>query len=225
MDKQHLEWRSVGVPQALQKALIYVENWLDKTHQASLFECLQKSIDWRQDEIQIMGRQVLIPRLQAWYGEPGISYTYSGLRMTAKPWTAELKWIRDKLALDTGIEFNAVLLNRYRNGQDSMGWHADNEPELGPDPSIASISLGGTRRFLMKPKKNNAGSIIRLQLAGGSLLVMHSPIQKEWVHSLPKTKKPVSERLNLTFRRVFPCPKTTLSLKHTLSKNLANLSC
>jgi alkylated DNA repair dioxygenase AlkB len=161
-----------------------------------LFEQLQRTIDWRQEIATVMGRRVPIPRLTAWHGQAG--YVYSGIRMAPAPWTPpllELKAIAEALA---GQPFNSVLLNLYRDGRDSLSWHADNEPGLGSNPVIASISLGAERRFQLKHRRT--GERLSLELPNGSCLIMAGATQHYWLHQLPKTAQPVGPRINLTFR-------------------------
>ena len=140
------------------------------------------------------------PRLTAWASDPGVNYKYSGLRLTPTSWHPELEVLRDELAAEHGIRFNSILVNAYRTGQDSMGWHADNEPELGPRPVIASISLGAERRFLIR--QGSSGPSKSMDLEHGSRLMMQEDSQHVWQHSVPKTKRPVGLRINLTFRKI-----------------------
>lgn len=165
-----------------------------------LFDTLKKEIAWQEKKIKIFGKEVMQPRLVAWYGDEGIAYTYLGLTQYAKPWTEELATIRIKVQTLTGQFFNSVLLNLYRNGQDSMGWHSDNERELGENPIIASISLGGNRKFRFRNNKNKAITY-SLDLGGNSLLLMEENTQIYWQHALPKTKY-AEARINLTFRNI-----------------------
>ncbi len=167
------------------------------------YSVLQQGLAWRQDRIQVHGRQVNIPRLQAWYGEPHCRYTYSGLTMQPIPMPAPLMALKSIAEQITGSFFNAVLCNLYRDGQDSVGWHADNEPELGKNPVIASYSFGAERRFLIKPKKGKQPAQA-LKLCDNSLLVMGGEMQHHWNHQLPKTKQSVGPRINLTFRFIHP---------------------
>jgi alkylated DNA repair dioxygenase AlkB len=165
-----------------------------------LFAELHAGIAWRQEIATLMGRRIRVPRLTAWHGARG--YVYSGIRMTPAPWTPpllELKALAERLA---GELFNSVLLNLYRDGRDSVSWHADNEPGLGRDPVIASLSLGAVRRFQLKHRRN--GARIALDLPHGSCLVMAGATQHHWRHQLPKTAQPVGPRINLTFRRMLP---------------------
>ena len=169
----------------------------------SLFEALRRSIAWSQEEIIVFGQPRLVPRLVAWHGDPGTGYTYSGTFHEPRPWTAELATLRRKVESLTGHTFNSVLLNQYRDGRDGMGWHADDEPELGTHPVIASVSLGATRRFRMRHRRN-AVEPLTLPLTHGSLLLMAGATQHHWVHAVPKTATPVGARINLTFRTVRP---------------------
>jgi alkylated DNA repair dioxygenase AlkB len=166
-----------------------------------LFDSLRTAIHWRQEEIVIFGQRRPVPRLVAWHGDPGASYRYSGTDHHPEPWTLALECARARVRELSGVEFNAVLLNLYRDGRDGMGWHADDEPELGRDPVIASVSLGAPRRFCLRHRRRKDLKL-DLELPHGSLLVMAGPLQHHWVHALPKTRRPVGERINLTFRRV-----------------------
>jgi alkylated DNA repair dioxygenase AlkB len=166
-----------------------------------LFRKLREEIAWRQEEVLIFGHRHPVPRLVAWHGDPGARYTYSGTRHEPLPWTATLERIRGHVQALIGCEFNAVLLNLYRDGRDGMGWHADDEAELGPNPVIASVSLGAARRFCLRHRRQRALRV-DLSLPHGSLLLMAGATQQHWVHSVPKTAAPVGERINLTFRRV-----------------------
>ena len=163
-----------------------------------LLDDLMKVTDWRQEVATLMGRRVPIPRLTAWHGQAG--YVYSGIRMAPAPWNPpllELKALAEALA---GQPFDSVLLNLYRDGRDSVSWHADNEPGLGRDPVIASISLGATRCFQLKHRRR--GERVSIDLPHGSCLVMAGATQHHWLHQLPKTARPIGPRLNLTFRRM-----------------------
>lgn len=164
---------------------------------------LRRTLAWQQKPIMIFGREVMQPRLTAWYGDPECSYVYSGKRNEPLAWTPLLRELRDAVETVTGARFNSVLANCYRNGQDSMGWHSDDEPELGPDPIIASLSLGATRRFCLQHRKRKA-SKLELALQDGDLLLMAGGCQAHYRHALPKTAKPIGERLNFTFRWIHP---------------------
>lgn len=171
----------------------------------ALLRALLSGIAWRQDEITIVGKKVLIPRMQAWYADPGLTYTYSGLRLEPTTWSGPVAIIRDKVEALTGIRLNSVLLNWYRDGRDSNGWHSDDEPELGKNPIIASLSLGDTRKFALKHKRHPEMKH-GLELKHNTLLLMSGAMQHHWRHCLPKTTKPVGDRINLTFRQIKPPP-------------------
>lgn len=181
--------------------LRYAPHWLAAPEAAALLATLRATLNWQQQPIRMFGRWVLQPRLTAWYGDTGAGYTYSGLHHAPLPWTTELLALRQRLIAETGFAFNSVLCNCYRNGTDSMGWHSDDEPELGNNPTIASVSLGGPRRFLLR-RKTDHRSRHELVLESGSLLLMHGTTQHQWQHSLPRTARPVAERINLTFRQI-----------------------
>jgi alkylated DNA repair dioxygenase AlkB len=165
-------------------------------------------IDWQQRSITLFGKQIPQPRLVAWYGDPGASYTYSGLTWEPLAWTEALRSLKSQVETAAGsmlgrrVEFNSVLLNLYRDGQDSMGWHSDDEPELERNPEIASVSLGATRRFALQHKRRKALKH-RLDLTHGSLLVMAGETQHHWRHQVAKTTKVLEPRINLTFRYVW----------------------
>ncbi len=183
--------------------LLYWPAWLDRPAADTAFEVLRDEIAWERRSIRLMGKEILQPRLVAWHGDE--PYTYSGLTLAPQPWTPLLATLRDRAAADAGARFNTVLLNLYRDGRDSMGMHQDDEEELGTDPVIASVSLGATRRFVLRHAKKK-GIGIDLALAHGSLLVMAGRTQHVYRHGLPKTTAPVGPRINLTFRHVrAPC--------------------
>lgn len=164
----------------------------------ALFLELRREVDWREEHVLIFGERRLVPRLVAWHGDPGTSYVYSGTAHEPRPWTAELLEVRRVVEASTGHHYNSVLLNLYRDGSDGMGWHADDEPELGRNPAIASVSFGATRRFRLRHRKHK--SVTTLDLGHGSLLSMAGATQHHYVHSVAKTARPVGERINLTFR-------------------------
>ncbi|MGH8265473.1 MAG: alpha-ketoglutarate-dependent dioxygenase AlkB family protein, partial [Steroidobacteraceae bacterium] len=166
-----------------------------------LFATLRHSLTWQSEEVVIFGERRRVPRLVAWYGEPEAVYTYSGVKHVPQPFTAELAAIRARIEALSGAQFNSALANLYRNGRDGMGWHADNEAELGRNPVIASVSLGATRRFTLRHRRRKALTQA-LDLEPGSLLVMEGETQHHWLHALPKTTRLVGERINLTYRDV-----------------------
>jgi alkylated DNA repair dioxygenase AlkB len=179
--------------------------WMPAVEADALFEALRVDIPWTRHRLRIFGREVEAPRLSCWIGDPGAMYRYSGTRFTPEPWPAALAPARDAVSEAAGIRFNSVLANLYRDGQDAMGWHSDDERELGPEPVIASLSLGATRRFVLKARVADAeGRFARhvLELAHGSLLVMRGDTQTRFRHALPRTARPVGPRINLTFRQI-----------------------
>ena len=176
--------------------------WLAPAAAAEWLARIVAETDWRQERIRTPGGWVDQPRLTAWQGDPGAVYIYSGIRNVPQPWTPAVAELRDAIAALCGVHFNSVLLNRYRGGADSMGWHADHEPEIGPHPVIASLSLGATRRFDLR---HNATGVMRsFPLSSGSLLVMRGKTQAQWRHRVPKEPAVSGERVNLTFRVVMP---------------------
>lgn len=180
--------------------LEYWPQWLNNIEADELFAILLAETPWQQDYLNMAGKRIAVPRLQAWYGDPQANYQYSGLTLTPTPWTETLNKIKNKLNQLTNNNFNALLINLYRDQQDSVAWHADDEAELGINPLIASVSLGETRTFNMKPKKTGSG--FKLALDNGSLLVMQGQTQHHWLHSIAKTKQPCGPRINLTFRKI-----------------------
>jgi alkylated DNA repair dioxygenase AlkB len=164
---------------------------------------LRQRIGWQQEEVVIFGARRPVPRLVAWHGDSSAHYTYSGAAHVPRPWTPSLLVIRDRVQDLTGVRFNAVLLNLYRDGRDGMGWHADDEPELGPAPVIASVSLGAARRFCLRHRRRKELKL-DLSLGHGSLLLMAGSTQRHWVHAVPKTARPAGALINLPFRRVEP---------------------
>ncbi len=166
-----------------------------------LLASLRTGMDWRAEEVLVFGERRRVPRLVAWHGDPGAVYTYSRTRHEPQPWTTALGDIRHAVEHLCGRRFNSVLLNRYRDGRDGMGWHADDEPELGTDPAIASVSLGAPRRFRLRHRRRSDATAT-LELPHGSLLLMAGPTQRHYLHALPKTARHVGERVNLTFRQI-----------------------
>ena len=162
---------------------------------------LRDTTAWRRETITLYGKTIDVPRLTAWYGDEGTSYIYSGIRNEPLPWTPVLGEIKRAVEPPARVVFNSVLLNRYRTGQDSVSWHADDEPEFGEQPVIASVSFGGTRTFQFKHKKREE-SKASVELTHGSLLIMRGGTQANWLHRIPKTARMVEERLNLTFRAI-----------------------
>lgn len=159
------------------------------------------NILWKQDNIKLYGKTIPLPRLTAWYGDPGKSYTYSGIASRPNAWNKGLLYLKQETERCAGVEFNSVLLNWYRDGEDYLNWHADNEKELGRNPVIGSVNFGETRDFVLRRNDDNSQKII-LPLKHGTLLVMRGELQHFWQHSVPKRKRVERSRFNLTFRRI-----------------------
>ncbi len=190
------------IPIALPDADVRVDpDWLPTTDADALFAALRDDIAWEVHRIRLFGRWVDSPRLSCWIGDPDAAYAYSGTRFEPHPWPAALLPVRARLARETGVDFNSVLANCYRDGRDYMGWHSDNERALGQRPVIASLSLGQTRRFVFRQRsaKNAKQDLL---LPNGALLLMAGDAQSLYQHALPATAKPVGARINLTFRRI-----------------------
>lgn len=183
--------------------LHYDAHWLPPADADALLAALTRQIPWETHRIRIFGREVDSPRRSCWIGDPGASYAYSRVRFEPRPWPPALLAVRERISDAAGVAMNSVLANLYRDGRDAMGWHSDDEPELGPRPVIASLSLGGTRRFALKHRRD-ASLKSSLELVHGSLLLMAGDTQANWRHALPRTSRPVAPRLNLTFRRIVP---------------------
>jgi alkylated DNA repair dioxygenase AlkB len=179
--------------------ITYIPDFYTAQEADALFTFLQRNVTWKQER----GRfNRLFPRLTALYADPGLVYKYSGVIYPALDWTPELDAIRRRVEVAAEAPFNSVLLNRYRDGNDSMGYHADAEPELGTNPIVPSLSFGAVRRFVLRHKKKKGR--LEFDLGHGSLLIMAGTLQHFWVHALPKTARPVGERINLTFRNLVP---------------------
>ena len=183
-------------------ALRHWRFWLEPGAADQLLGLLRQQIPWRQEAITLFGRTHPLPRLTFWVGDPGCAYAYSGLLNQPEPWTPPLEELRTQLGEQLGFRFNSLLLNRYRQGDDRMGWHADDELTLEPQAPIASLSLGACRSFRLRPKKPqiDGPGPISLALGHGDLLVMDPPTQRHWLHALPARRRVREERINLTFR-------------------------
>ena len=185
-------------------------------------DVLKEEVDWKSERITLFGRSIALPRMTAWFGDAGMRYTYSGISVQPVGWTRTLLQIRARIEEVTTSTFNSVLLNYYRDGRDSVSWHSDDEPELGSDPVIGSVSFGSERPFYLRHKAARAASPQPIQepvrepapkggqgrlkltlcLPNGSYLEMGAGIQRNWTHQLPKRPKLTEERINLTFRRI-----------------------
>ena len=161
-----------------------------------------EGIVWRQDFITMYGKTHPLPRKTAWYGEAGIIHSYSGITMVALEWTPLLLKLKTQLESKLNTKFNSVLINYYRDGNDHMSYHSDDEKELGINPVIASLSFGETRSFQLKHKYNLSKKTVALNITDGSLVVMRDELQHFWVHKIAKTAKTIGPRVNLTFRNI-----------------------
>ena len=179
-----------------------VEHFLEKSAADQFFEDIRQNATWHQPRLNLFGKAVDSPRLAAWYGDPEAVYAYSGLVNRPLPWFDALGRLRSRVEDCSGARFNSVLINLYRNGDDAMGWHSDNESQLAPGAAIASVSLGATRRFVMRHRRRKNLPGVKIPLHHGSLLVMGGETQRHWRHAVPRTAKPVGARINLTFRLV-----------------------
>jgi alkylated DNA repair dioxygenase AlkB len=178
----------------------YWPDFFSAEQSATYLQKLIATVAWRQENVKIFGKQILLPRLTAWYGDPGKLYSYSGIQNHPQPWTDILLEIKRAVEVPAKVVFNSVLLNYYRHNQDSMGWHADDEPELGLNPVIASVSLGQARRFNFRHRINKSLPKVSVLLSSGSLLLMQGTTQHFWQHQVPKISAQAGVRLNLTFR-------------------------
>lgn len=182
--------------------LQYHPNLFDSQEQSLLMNALQEEIPWKQEQIKLFGKTHPTPRLTAWHGDAHCVYKYSGVVNQPFPWTPSLLTIKDRIEqLLHPAKFNCVLLNFYRDGHDKMGWHSDDEKELGPNPNIASVSFGATRRFDFK-HKTDPSKKFSLELHSGSVLLMQGDMQHHWLHQLPAQKRINEPRINLTFRYI-----------------------
>jgi alkylated DNA repair dioxygenase AlkB len=181
----------------------YRPGFFSKEESAAFMQKFKGNIAWKQETIQMYGKMLNTPRLTAWYGDNNKSYAFSGKKYDPNPWTPELILIKQRVEQAAGMAFNSVLLNYYRNGNDSVAWHADDEPELGTNPVIASVSFGQIRRFDVRHKKNHKLKY-SVELENGSLLLMKGDLQHNWEHQVPKSTRPLKERINLTFRVIGP---------------------
>jgi alkylated DNA repair dioxygenase AlkB len=169
----------------------------------SMLQKLMADTIWRQESVKIYGKTYQQPRLVAWYGDPGKKYDYSGISLTPLPWTDLLREIKRRIEDCTDTRFNSVFLNFYRDHNDSMGFHSDDERELGTEPAIASLTFGATRTFVLKHKKNADMATKKLPLEAGTVLLMKGATQRFWKHGIMKQTQPCGPRVNLTFRTIF----------------------
>ncbi|MFN6560779.1 MAG: alpha-ketoglutarate-dependent dioxygenase AlkB family protein [Nostoc sp. ChiSLP01] len=177
----------------------FYRNFFNQQDSDDIFQTLLNQIKWRQDKMKIYGKEVNLPRKTAWYGDRNMSYKFSGIHLDPEPWIPTLLQVKEKVDEIAKVNFNSVLLNLYRDGNDGISWHTDAEPELGQNPVIASVSFGGTRRFMFR-HKHNQDLKAEIELVDGSFLLMAGVTQHFWQHQIPKTSKQVQPRINLTFR-------------------------
>ncbi|WP_300435933.1 alpha-ketoglutarate-dependent dioxygenase AlkB [Christiangramia sp.] len=177
---------------------IHIPGFFNKPEADQYFQSLLNNIEWKQESMNMYGKEIKFPRLTAWYGDNDKPYSFSGITLNPHPWNKELLEIKKKIEPEAEVSFNSVLLNRYRDGNDSISWHTDAEKELGKNPVIASVNFGAERKFQLKHMET--GEKVDIVLKHGSLLIMKGELQHFWKHQVPKTKKNVSERINLTFR-------------------------
>lgn len=179
---------------------IYYPSFFSKLDSDIFFEKLKKNINWKQESMNLYGKNVLFPRLTAWHGDNDKAYSFSGITLNPRPWNQELLTIKESIEKVSKVVYNSVLLNLYRNGNDSISWHTDAEKELGKNPIISSVNFGATRKFQLR--HNITKERIDISLTHGSLLIMLGGLQHFWQHQVPKTNQDVTERINLTFRTI-----------------------
>lgn len=196
-DNLHYQQQVFQLPDA---QIMLWPGWLNADESAVLQTGLVTQLAWKQESIVMFGKKVKIPRQQVWMGDSHCSYRYSGTTFTPAPWHPAVKQLADEISRFLQQPFNCVLLNLYATGQQHMGWHADNEPELGDNPQVASVSLGASRRFELKHRHQHWQ--LALDLLPGSLLLMGHGCQQHWLHRLPKQSRVTEARLNLTFRYI-----------------------
>lgn len=182
--------------------LLEYPQFIEPAEATQMLETLIADIPWQQESLRIAGKLRAIPRLQCWMGDEASNYGYSGVRLTPCPWHQTVKIIHDRIADLSGNTYNSALINYYRDGQDSVAWHADNEDELGDTPVIASVSFGAERVFEIKQNRQTPAKKYKLVLRHGSLLIMGSTMQRHCLHQLPKEKGLTEARINLTFRNI-----------------------
>ena len=179
----------------------YFPEFFSREKSLNFLPQLLDTIKWKQNTIKMYGKENPVPRLEAWYGDPGKSYAYSGIRMEPNTWTDELNEIKRSIESEVAISFNSVLINYYRDGQDRVAWHSDDEKELGKNPVIGSVSFGAERTFKLRHKQYKENNLKQsIVLKNGSFLLMKGATQHHWMHEIPRTAKPIGPRINLTFR-------------------------
>ena len=198
LDNSQPAFETLSMPDA--EVLFYPELFVP-TESDAFFQELTSSVAWEEKQLDLPTGSVTLPRLIAWYADEGNSYSYSGVTVTPHPWIPLLLQIKQRVENVAGLAFNSVLINQYRSQDDSVGWHSDDEPELGRDPVIASVSFGAVRPFEFK-HKDNIDQRLSVDLTPGSLLLMRGTTQQFWKHRIPRLKTPCGARINLTFRNI-----------------------
>lgn len=193
------QWERILMPDA---EVLYLDRLALARSDTEILQQLIAEVPWRREDVVMWGRRMPQPRLTAWYGDSGARYAYSGVTLDPLPWTPLLDDIKTRIETTVGESFNSVLLNYYRDEHDSIGFHSDDEPELGKEPVIASLSLGAERTFILKHKRSKLVAPAHLRLASGSLLLMRGTTQSCWRHGIPKESRPCGPRINLTFRKI-----------------------
>jgi alkylated DNA repair dioxygenase AlkB len=188
----------VGLNKIKNGEFIFEPNFFDVDESKLFLENLKNKILWKQESMNMYGKQINFPRLTSWYGENDKPYSFSGIKLNPNPWSNELIAIKQKIEPVSNTVFNSVLLNLYRDGKDSISWHTDAEKELGKNPIIASVNFGATRKFQLRHIETKEK--LEIDLSNGSLLIMQGELQHFWQHQVPKTNSLISERINLTFR-------------------------
>ncbi len=188
----------VGLNKINNGEFIFEPNFFNVDESKLFLENLKNKILWKQESMNMYGKQINFPRLTSWYGENDKPYSFSGIKLNPNPWSNELIAIKQKIEPVSNTVFNSVLLNLYRDGKDSISWHTDAEKELGKNPIIASVNFGATRKFQLRHIETKEK--LEIDLSNGSLLIMQGELQHFWQHQVPKTNSLISERINLTFR-------------------------
>ena len=188
----------IGLNKITNGEFIYLPHFFSKSESDFFLKSLSEKVLWKQESMNMYGKKVDFPRLTAWYGNIDKPYSFSGITLSPNPWNEEISSIKNKIESESNVIFNSVLLNRYRSGSDSISWHTDAEKELGKNPVIASANFGETRKFQLR--HINTKEKLEIELKHGSLLIMQGELQHFWQHQVPKSSKPLKERINLTFR-------------------------
>lgn len=200
-NEENLE-KKLEIFSLLDGEVLFMKNFLKQNDALNYFKKLSSSINWKQEGIKYYGKIYPVPRKTAWYGYEGFDYSYSGINCNPEPWTNELLELKKEIEKFLPEEdFNSVLLNMYRDGNDKVSWHSDDEKELGINPTIASLSIGETRRFDLK-HKDYPDLQYKFELTPGSLIIMRGALQHNWLHQIPVQKKVTQPRINLTFRTI-----------------------